>query len=77
MVGVGKRKKVVDTKVTTNTTMSVTDEEIRLEVVATAKGVATNEYGDSQNRPTGIIRQEALSLQTDAVQILKDVIGEV
>ena len=76
MVGVGKRKKVVDTKVTTNTTMSVTDAEIRLEVAATAKGIATNEYGDSQNRPTGIVRQEAMSLQADAGQILKDVIGE-
>jgi hypothetical protein len=72
-----KKSRAISTDVTTNVSTSVTEEEINLEVVATARGIATNEYGNSQNRPTGVVRQEALGLQVNAERILKDVLEEV
>ena len=69
-------KQPFSNKVTSNITESITDEEIRLEVIVTARGIAANEYGDSQNRPTGVIRQEALGLQIEVEQLLQDVIKE-
>lgn len=71
----GKRQ-TLRSKVTSNTTESVTDEEITLEVNLTARGIATGEYGDSRNRPTGVVRQEALGLQINAEQVLKDILKE-
>ena len=63
-------------EVTPDTTESITDEEISLEVNLTARGIATSEYGDSQNRPTGVVRQEALGLQITVEQVLKDILKE-
>lgn len=74
---IGAKKKVAVDTLRYSTSESITEEEIRLEVVTTAKGVATSEYGDSRTRPTGIVRQEALSLQMDVERILKDVLEEV
>lgn len=71
-----RKKQPFNNKVTSNITESITDEEIRLEVTIAAKGIATHEYGDSQNRPTGVIRQEALGLQIEVEQLLQNVIKE-
>ena len=58
-------------------TSTVTDEEIKIEAEYTAKGIIAHEYGDSQNRPSGVIRQEMQSLQSKVEEILKDVTKEV